>query len=75
VSPGTVFQGSEPLVNPVTVTIGSTPAGVSFAGLAGTGLYQINVTIPSLADGDHEVIAHVQGIQTASGVFLKTVVA
>jgi uncharacterized protein (TIGR03437 family) len=35
------------------------------------GLYQFNVTVPSLADGDYEVIAKVAGLSTQSGVKLK----
>jgi len=56
----------------VTVTIGNTPATVLFAGLVGPGLYQINVVVPpTLADGDHAVVASVAGVNSQSGALLK----
>jgi uncharacterized protein (TIGR03437 family) len=70
VAPGTVFAGSAPTVNAVTVTIGGVPAVVSYAGMVGAGLYQINVTVPSLANGTYPVVAQVAGATTQSGVSL-----
>jgi len=68
---GTVFSGAAPLVNDVRVTIGGTPADVSFRGLSGAGLYQINVVVPpSLADGDREVVTTINGVQSPPGVFI-----
>jgi uncharacterized protein (TIGR03437 family) len=76
VATGQVFTGAYPTSNPVTVTIGGTPADVTFAGLVGPGLYQINVTVPaSLADGDHAVIASVGGVSSQSGARLKVAAA
>jgi uncharacterized protein (TIGR03437 family) len=37
----------------------------------GAGLYQINVTVPSLAGGKYPVVAQVAGAATQSGVSLK----
>jgi len=70
---GTVFTGSYPASNPVTVTVGGVAATVLYAGLVGAGLYQINVAVPSsLADGDHAVVATVLGSATqSSGALLK----
>jgi uncharacterized protein (TIGR03437 family) len=70
VAPGTVFSGSAPAVNAVSVTIGSAPAVVSYAGMVGAGLYQINVTVPSLANGTYPVVAQVAGVATQAGVTL-----
>ena len=51
--------------------IGGVPADVSFRGLSGAGLYQINVVVPpSLADGDREVVTTINGVQSPPGVFL-----
>lgn len=74
VDAGLVFTGAYETTNPVTVTIGGIQAPVSWAGLVGPGLYQINVTVPtSLSDGDHEVVASVAGINSPSSVaLLKT---
>ena len=71
-TPGLVFTSAYPTNNAVTVTIGGLPAAVSFAGLIGPGLYQINVTVPAaLADGDHDVIATVNGQSSQVGAKLK----
>jgi uncharacterized protein (TIGR03437 family) len=71
VAAGIVFSGSAPVSNPVTTTIGDLLAPIAYAGLVAAGLYQFNVTVPSLADGDYEVIAKVAGLSTQSGVKLK----
>ena len=71
VAPGAIFQGSAPLTNGVTVTIGGVPATVSYAGLVGTGLYQINVAVPALANGTYPVLATVKGVTSQSGVTVK----
>lgn len=71
VAPGLVFEGSYPLTSSVSVTIGGMDAPVSYAGLVATGLYQLNVTIPNLGDGDHEVIATVGGVGSPAGPLLK----
>ncbi|HEY6390980.1 MAG TPA: IPT/TIG domain-containing protein, partial [Bryobacteraceae bacterium] len=71
VSPGSVFQGSFPLANTVKVSIGGADANVSYSGLVGAGLCQINVTVPALADGDHAVLAQVAGVSAQTGVLLK----
>jgi uncharacterized protein (TIGR03437 family) len=71
VEPGTVFSGSAPTANPVTATIGGSPAVVSYAGLVGAGLYQINVTVPSLTDGTYPVVGTVAGVSTQTGVSVK----
>ena len=69
--PGIVVQAAAPLANAVTMTIGGLPAAVTYAGLSATGLYQLNVTVPALAAGDHSVVATIAGIATQSGVLLK----
>src|SRR5882724_11540570 len=71
VAPGVVFQGSAPLSNTPTVTIGSANAVVSYAGLVGTGLYQLNVAVPALASGTYPVLATVKGVTSQTGVTLK----
>ncbi len=69
---GLVFTGAYPTTNPVTVTVGNANAPVSFAGLVGPGLYQINVTVPAgLADADHAVVASVGGSNSQSNALLK----
>jgi uncharacterized protein (TIGR03437 family) len=55
------------LPNLPTVTVGNLPATVSFAGLVGPGLYQINLAIPSSAPaGDLPIVAMYNGASTQS---------
>ncbi|HUB80364.1 MAG TPA: hypothetical protein VMB03_16285 [Bryobacteraceae bacterium] len=50
-----------------SITIGNLPATVSFAGLIGPGLYQINLTVPSSApSGDLPIVAMYNGASTQS---------
>lgn len=51
-----------PTTNPVTVTIGGKPATVLFSGIVAAGLYQINVTVPSVPSGDQTLQANVGGV-------------
>jgi uncharacterized protein (TIGR03437 family) len=56
--PGTITQQSNALVNPVTVSFGTTNAALAYSGLAGSfvGLYEFYITVPpGLADGDYPV--------------------
>lgn len=56
--PGVVVGQANALVNPVTFSFGSTPAMLTYAGLAGSfvGLYEFYITVPPrLADGDYQI--------------------
>jgi uncharacterized protein (TIGR03437 family) len=68
---GQIFTGAFPTTSPVTVTIGGVSALVAFAGLVGPGLYQINVTVPTVADGDQTVLASVGGVASQATAKLK----
>ncbi len=52
------FSGSASLSSPMPVRVqfGSAQAKVTYTGLVGNGLYQMNVEVPDLPDGDYEVI-------------------
>ncbi len=56
------------LANTVQVTMGGVSAPVTYAGLVGPGLYQLNVTVPSLPNGDAAVVATIGGASTQTGV-------
>ena len=45
-------------------------ATVAYAGLVSPGLYQFNVTVPSLPSGDAPITAQIGGVQTQTGVSL-----
>ena len=65
---GQLVTTAAPLANTVQVTIGGQTALVAFAGLTGSGLYQFNVTVPNLPNGDAAVVATIGGIATQTGV-------
>jgi uncharacterized protein (TIGR03437 family) len=45
---------------------------VIWAGLVGPGLYQINLTVPSLSTGDQQAVAGVAGLNSqTTGALLK----
>jgi uncharacterized protein (TIGR03437 family) len=70
---GLVFSGAYATTAVPTVTIGGTAAAVSYCGLIGAGIYQINLTIPgSLADGSYPVVVTQAGASSpASGAVIK----
>jgi uncharacterized protein (TIGR03437 family) len=59
-----------PLTLPANVYVGGVSANVQFAGLVGSGLYQLNVTIPNVPAGDQTVQATITGFQSADGILL-----
>ena len=68
VKAGAAVTASAVTVNPVTVTIGGVSAPVTYSGIVGAGLYQINVTVPpGTPSGDQPVRASVSGLQTGPG--------
>ena len=60
------------LANSVQFTIGGVAAPVVYAGLVEAGLYQFNVTVPNVPDGDAAVVAQIGGVQTQTGVLITT---
>jgi uncharacterized protein (TIGR03437 family) len=56
------------LANSVQVTIGGVAATVVYAGLVEPGLYQLNVTVPNLPNGDAAVAATIGGVSSQTGV-------
>ncbi len=67
-----LFSGAAQLanLNQLTIRIGSVPAQVQFAGLTLQGLYQFNVVVPDVADGDQEVIAEMAGVRSQAGALI-----
>jgi protocatechuate 3,4-dioxygenase, beta subunit len=70
-SPSQVNASPAPTANAVRVQIHNQQAAVAFAGLVSPGLYQFNITVPDLADGDYPVTAEVAGVRTAKFVKLR----
>jgi uncharacterized protein (TIGR03437 family) len=72
VASGSLVTVVAPLFDPTKLhmQIGGQNVAVAFAGLVSPGLYQFNVTVPQLADGDQEVLADIGGASTPSRKFL-----
>jgi uncharacterized protein (TIGR03437 family) len=56
VTSGTLYSGAAPLVDTATVSIGGVPGTVSFAGIIGAGLYQLNIVVPQVAAGNQSIV-------------------
>ncbi len=66
---GQLLTAAIPLASTPTATVGGQPATVSFAGLVGPGLYQINVVLPAgTATGATGATAEVPVVITTGGV-------
>jgi uncharacterized protein (TIGR03437 family) len=61
-----------PLANPqeLRVRIGGADAAIVFAGLISPGLYQFNVVVPELPDGDRTIVAELRGLLTRPDLML-----
>ncbi len=71
VTNGQIVSGAAPLAVPATVLINGIAVPVSFAGIAATGLYQVNVTIPAgLPSGDNLINVVVGGFASPGNVFV-----
>ena len=70
---GTIAPQAAKLTQKVAFFFGSSVATVEYAGLAPgmVGVYQFNVRVPTLGDGDVEVIADIGGVRTPAGRFLS----
>jgi uncharacterized protein (TIGR03437 family) len=66
------FSGSATLAGspPVRVQIGPLSAEVAYVGLVTNGTYQVNVVVPDLPDGDHEVIVSMGAESSPRGRYI-----
>ena len=67
---GQIFSVAAPLANAASVSVGGINAIVSFAGLVSPGLYQINIQVPAVADGDQAISVRILGAVSQGSVFL-----
>ncbi len=75
---GQIISTPLPLATPPTLTIGGLPATITFAGLSGTGLYQINAIVPAVPTNgaipvDAAVVAQLPGGTSQANAFLSVV--
>ncbi len=71
VEPGKVLTSALRTASDVRIRIHNQDAAVSYSGMVSAGLYQINVTVPDLPDGDYPVTAEVGGVRTGKFVKLR----
>jgi len=74
-SPGVVVSALNSVSAPVTFSFGSTAATLSYKGLAPgfVGLYQFNITVPDVADGDQAINVTLGGTPLQQQPFFLTV--
>lgn len=60
-----------PLSTPTVIRIGGAAAETSFAGLATSGLYQFNVTVPDIANGDQLVVIEIGGFRSQDNTYIS----
>jgi len=64
IAPGTIGRTPYPTVSPIAITIGGTAVTVPYGSyLQGVGLYQTNIIVPNLPDGDYDIVASVGGVR------------
>jgi uncharacterized protein (TIGR03437 family) len=71
--PGTIVGAGNALVNPITVSFGSTQTQpLAYAGLAGgfVGLYEFYMTVPNVANGDYQINVTQNGTAAPQTMFL-----
>ncbi|HTB15592.1 MAG TPA: IPT/TIG domain-containing protein [Bryobacteraceae bacterium] len=71
--PGVIVGQSNALVNPVTISFGTTKATIAYQGLAGgfVGLYEFYFTVPStLANGDYQIEVTQNGTTVPQTMYL-----
>lgn len=51
------------LLRSMRINVGAAPVEVPYGGVTSAGLYQFNIVVPNLPDGDHPVLAAVAGVR------------
>jgi uncharacterized protein (TIGR03437 family) len=71
VAPGVVVSTATSIAG-LAISFGQTPAATSYAGLApnNIGLYQFNITVPNVPDGDYQINVSAGGVQVAQTLYL-----
>jgi uncharacterized protein (TIGR03437 family) len=67
---GQPYNGVANSAYPVSVSIGGTPASVSFSGMTLGAVYQINVVVPNVDSGDQIVDASVLGVHAQPNIYV-----
>ena len=67
-----LFSKPAPLANlsQLSITVGGAAATIQYAGLVSPGVYQVNLTVPQLVDGNQSIVASLAGVKSQTGVNL-----
>ncbi len=70
--PALFFQGAAELLDlgELSIRLGVSPSNVTFAGVVAPGLYQVNIRVPSLQQGDYFLNAALGDLTTQPGLVL-----
>jgi uncharacterized protein (TIGR03437 family) len=73
IAAGRIAAGQNGLTQPFTMRIGQSQVTTSYRGLGPgfVGLYQFNITVPDLPDGDHAVTVDLAGMGTGQDIYLS----
>jgi uncharacterized protein (TIGR03437 family) len=63
-----VVPAATPLVNTPAIRINDVPVQILGSALVGSGLYQINATIPDVPNGDQPIVVEIGGARSSSSV-------
>jgi uncharacterized protein (TIGR03437 family) len=66
-----VFTGAYPLRTLPVIRFGNVTASVAFGGIVSPGLYQFNLTVPEVPDGDVPATAQIGAIQSSSKLMVS----
>ncbi|MEK7407883.1 MAG: choice-of-anchor D domain-containing protein [Acidobacteriota bacterium] len=66
--PALLLGGAVPLATPndLRILVGGIPATLEFAGMVSSGLYQFNIVVPDVPDGDQTLVAEIGGQRSQS---------
>ena len=67
---GKLVDVASPLALPIDLSIGNVPATILYAGLIGSGLYQINAVVPDLPRGDAPILVKINGTAGPGAAFI-----
>jgi uncharacterized protein (TIGR03437 family) len=70
--PGVIVGASNALADPIAVSFGTTPATLSYSGLAGNfvGLYEFYINVPNVANGDYQINVTQNGTAVPQTMYL-----
>ena len=70
--PGVIVGSLNALVNPITISFGSTAATLTYSGLTGgfVGLYEFYITVPNVANGDYQINVTQNGVPVPQTMYL-----